>query len=157
MTVARTYRRAPAGTPASATRWPAVRLAVGGVFLLVMSLFARESRVHAQYELIASFRAEPTEIEPRTVRFEWTFEPEYQEDEFTCTLDVDGNRIGIVELSLADCGSETSVTWTYEEPGTYEAVLVATRRAGGSDRATTTVTVAGENAAAEFEIRNRPS
>jgi len=98
----------------------------------------------AQADLIAYFHAKVTDPGTRTVRFEWGFRRAYRNDAFTCTLDVNANEIGVVEQSIPDCDQQTTSSWSYEDPGTYEAALVATRRAGGADRATVTVRVGSD-------------
>jgi hypothetical protein len=139
---------------------PTLGLVLLGATCLLLVLVVgqlHEPRVtRAQYDLIAYFEAKVTDPSTRTVYFEWGFRREYRDDTFNCTLDVDANVIGVVEESIEDCNEQTSTSWSYEEPGTYEAVLVATRRAGGSDRATVTVRVGSDAASVPFGGRDPP-
>jgi hypothetical protein len=93
----------------------------------------------ADGRIISSFDA--VLEERRSVRFAWAIEPERDDEELTCTLDVDTDDPGNVDLSVTDCGETTTLDFTYDEPGTYEVALTATSQEGGSDRAIATVIV----------------
>jgi hypothetical protein len=125
-----------------------VALGVGCFVIVVVVGQLHEPRTsRAQYDLVEYFRAKVTDEGTRTVRFEWGFRAPYRNDEHTCTLDPDADRLGVVEESIPSCETQRSISWSYEEPGSYEAALVVTRRLGGSDRATVTVKVGPETAA----------
>ena len=92
-----------------------------------------------QDRIIASFTAEVESRTLRQVRFRWTIEESQADDEITCTIDVDDDAV--LEESVEDCDETKEVVHTYDETGTYRAVLLARSRSGGADRAVTTVTV----------------
>ncbi len=98
-----------------------------------------EPRASAQreYGLLSFFDVTVQDEAARQVRFEWSFRPDLEDTEMTCTLDVDDD--GIFEESIEDCDGETSLDHSYDEPGTYRAVLIARDRSGNADRAVTTV------------------
>ena len=89
--------------------------------------------------IIQSFSAELEDRTMRRVRFRWTIEPSQADDEITCTINADDDAI--LEESVENCQETKDLRFTYDEPGTYRAVLLARSRSGGSDRAVTTVTV----------------
>ena len=89
--------------------------------------------------IIASFSAEVESRAMRRVRFRWTIEASQANDDITCTIDADDDAI--LEESVENCEDTKDVVFTYDEPGTYRAVLLARSRSGGADRAVTTVTV----------------
>ncbi|MEQ9080882.1 MAG: PKD domain-containing protein [Sandaracinaceae bacterium] len=68
--------------------------------------------------------------------FRWTLDPA---EEATCTLDADGD--GIFEHSVEDCDANRSLRHSYDEEGTYHAILVARTHDGRSGQATVTVTI----------------
>lgn len=92
-----------------------------------------------QDRIIATFTAEVVNRGARQVRFRWTLQEDDQDQDITCTLDAESDAI--LEESIEDCEETSEVLHSYEDRGTYRAVLIARSRAGGSDRAVTTVTI----------------
>ena len=124
-------------------------LAVAAAVLLGIALDGPLRAARAQRALLARFQAKVVDPQTRTVRFEWAFRPKFAQDAFTCTLDPDADRLGVVDASIPNCERDTALRWSYEEPGTYTAVLVVTRRLGGSDRAAVEVEVGPAAASGE--------
>lgn len=96
------------------------------------------SAAYAQHRIVTSFHAT---VEERQAHFEWTVSPEREDEEISCTIDVDADDPGNVDEFVPNCGETTTYDHTYEEPGRYRAALTATSNAGGSDRAIVTVVV----------------
>ena len=92
-----------------------------------------------QDRIIASFTAEVESRTNRQVRFRWAIQEDDRDDHIACTLDKDSDDL--VESSIDDCVQTEDLLVSYEQSGTFRAVLVARNRAGGSDLATTTVTI----------------
>jgi hypothetical protein len=75
----------------------------------------------------------------RQAVFRWSFAERYRDQNLVCTLDPEGD--GIAQVSIEDCATRTEIAFTYDDPGEYEAVLLARASEGGSDRATARVHV----------------
>lgn len=77
------------------------------------------------------------ETDGEQATFRWRVDAE--DVEVVCTLDVDSDRV--LEESIEDCEERTSLSYTYDEAGTYVAKLLARTHDGRSGRATARVHV----------------